>query len=245
MAGIGLVTEAELAEILDLTIETVRKYTQEQKIPSIEMPNGEHRYYLDAVVFVLTGELPFYRKSPLKTYCYQDYLEFPDEYGYRFEILDGKLIRTPSPSVAHQRVTARLVRILDDYFCKIDPRGEIFPGPLDVTFHETTVTKPDIIYVSGQQKSIIKDTRIDGAPNLIVEVTSKATRTIDEFKRLQLYLREGVLHYWLVDFEVRSVLCFALRKDKYAVVAMGKDDDVIEHPDFASLVIPLHGLWSN
>lgn len=143
------------------------------------------------------------------------------------------------------RVIAKLMLVLDEYFREIDPRGEILPAPIDVTFSETTIVKPDIIYVSGQQRSIIRGNKIQGVPNLIVEVLSPSTGNKDEFKKLQVYLRAGVLHYWSVNPVARTLHCFSLKQGKYPVVAMGKDDDVVEHPDFAGLAIPLKCLWSN
>jgi len=243
LAGIGLVPEAVLADALDLTVETIRKYTRENKIPSIQLPNGEHRYHLDAVIYALTGELPFYRKSPNKTYTYQDYLELPDEPGYKFEIIDGRLVRLPSATVSHQRVLGKLVRILDGYFRNIDPQGLLLTAPLDVTFQDNCVVKPDILYVSSQQREIIQEDRLDGAPNLIVEITSPASRNTDSFKKYQLYLKNGVQHYWLVDPDAQSLHCFSLRNDKYTIAVMGKEEDVLEHPDFAGLIIGLGQLW--
>jgi len=116
---------------------------------------------------------------------------------------------------------------------------------MDTTLQDTTVVQPDILYVSGQQKNIIKDDRIDGAPTLIVEITSPATRAKDSYKKLQIYLKAGVQHYWLVDPEEQSLHCFALRDDRYSVVALGMKDDVVEHPDFAGLAISMGSLWIN
>lgn len=74
-----------------------------------------------------------------KKYTYEDYLELPDQPGYRFEVLEGVLIKEPSPNVMHQRVSRRLQRILEDYFWQADPEGEIFNAPLDVTFLQINV----------------------------------------------------------------------------------------------------------
>ena len=63
----------------------------------------------------------------------------------------------------HQRVSCRLQRILDDYFREVDPEGEIFGAPLDVTLTDYTVVQPDLLYVSGEQKELLKEfTEISG-----------------------------------------------------------------------------------
>jgi Uma2 family endonuclease len=178
-----------------------------------------------------------------KKFSYQDYLEMPDEPGYRLEILEGQLIKEPSPNVPHQRVSRRLQRILEDYFWEYDPEGEIFNAPLDVTLHDITVVQPDLFYVSGEQKEIVKDTRIDGPPTLVVEILSPSTSRKDRLQKLRIYQKARVQHYWLVNPEEKTLECFALRNDVYALVAAGMDEDVLDHPGFAGLSVSLTSLW--
>ncbi len=88
-----------------------------------------------------------YETKPARKLTYEDYLEIPEEPGYRFEILDGMLIKEPSPSVIHQRASRKLQRILEDYFEETDPEGDVFDAPLDVTPLEFNVVQPDLFYV--------------------------------------------------------------------------------------------------
>ena len=46
---------------------------------------------------------------------YEDFAQLPDD-GKRYEVLDGELCVTPSPSPVHQRLSKRLQRRLEDYF---------------------------------------------------------------------------------------------------------------------------------
>ncbi|HWP96489.1 MAG TPA: Uma2 family endonuclease [Syntrophomonadaceae bacterium] len=247
MAG-ELITAQVLAEALGLSVETVWRYTRERKIPYIELGSKQYRYKLVDVVGVLTSSTVLekaapYETEPPKKLTYQDYLLLPEEPGYRFEILDGMLIKEPSPNVMHQRVSRRLQRILEDYFWEVDPGGEIFNAPLDVTFHDISVVQPDVFYVSGEQKQIVKDTRIDGPPVLVVEVLSPSSGRRDRLQKLRIYQRVEVQHYWLVNPQERTLECFSLRDGVYALVAAGMDEAVIEHPSFAGLSIALNALW--
>src|SRR5690606_33103420 len=179
-----LITAQALAESLDLSVETIWRYTRENKIPYIELGNRQYRYKLEDVIRALSGNLVKeksvpYETKPTKKLTYQDYLEIPEEPGYRFEILDGILIKEPSPSVIHQRASRKLQRILEDYFREIDAEGEVFYSPLDVTPSDYNVVQPDIFYVAGDQQSIVKDTHVDGAPKLVVEIISPSTHRKD------------------------------------------------------------------
>lgn len=243
-----LITAQVLAEALDLSVETIWRYTREKKIPYIELGSKQYRYKLTDVVRALNNSTVREKTAPYKTetdkkYTYQDYLELPEEPGYRFEILEGILMKDPSPNVIHQRVSRRLQRILEDYFWEVDPEGEIFDAPLDVTFHDTTVIQPDLFYVSGKQGEIIKDTRIDGPPTLVVEVLSPSNFRKDRLQKLLIYQKVQVQHYWIVDPAEKTLECFSLRDGMYTLVAAGMEEDTVKHPDFSGLHIELKTLW--
>ena len=242
-----LITAQALAESLDLSVETIWRYTRESKIPCVELGSRQYRYKLDDVIKTLSGtsvqeNAAQYATKPYKKLTYQDYLVIPEEPGYRFEILDGMLIKEPSPNYIHQRVSRRLQRILEDYFWRVDPEGEIFNAPLDVTLLEFNVVQPDLFYISGEQ-NILKDTRIDGPPALVVEVLSPSTSRKDRLQKMRVYQEAQVQHYWLIDPQEKTLECFAWRDGVYALVASGMEDHVVEHPNFAGLLIALKALW--
>jgi Uma2 family endonuclease len=243
-----LITAHALADSLDLSVDTIWRYTREKKIPYVELGSKQYRYRLHDVIKALSGsavneKTARYESDPNKKYTYQDYLELPDEPGYRFEILEGVLVKEPSPNVVHQRVSRRLQRILEDYYWQADPDGEIFNAPLDVTFNDITVVQPDLFYVSGKQKRIVKDARIDGSPTLVVEVLSPSTGRKDRLQKLHIYQKVEVQHYWIVNPDEKTLECFSLRDGAYTLVASGMDEDVVGHPDFTDLSIPLQDLW--
>jgi Uma2 family endonuclease len=243
-----LITAPVLAEALDLSVETIWRYTRENKIPYIELGRKQYRYKLDQVIQALSGAAvrekeSRYHTDPEKKLTYQDYLEIPEEPGYRFEILEGILVKEPSPNVMHQRVSRRLQRILEDYFAESDPEGEIFNAPLDVTFHDITVVQPDLLYVSGKQKQIVKDVRIDGPPALVVEILSPSSGRKDRLQKMQIYQKVQVQHYWLVDPQEKTLECFTLREGLYTLMATGMEEEVVAHPDFEGLAVDLVVLW--
>ena len=50
-----LITAQALAEALDLSVETIWRYTRENKIPYIELGSRQYRYNLDDVIKALSG----------------------------------------------------------------------------------------------------------------------------------------------------------------------------------------------
>lgn len=248
MSENNLITARLLASELNLSIETIWRYTREKKIPYIELGNKQYRYRLADVIKALDTsyvkeQSPDYKSREEGVLTYQDYLKIPDEPGYRYEILDGILIKEPSPSVIHQRVCGELYHLLKSFFREYDPQGEVFFAPLDVTFQDITVVQPDLLYVSGGQKEIVEDARIAGAPTLAVEIVSPLSRRKDRLQKLQIYQKAGVEHYWLVSPDDRTLECFHLTNGVYSLVAIGVDEDVLQHPVFSGLLIPLRTLW--
>lgn len=250
--GDELITAQALAEALSLSVETVWRYTRQNKIPYVDLGNRQYRYNLSKALAALSGSQGCARESEAGYQAgseqqgkltYQDYLELAEKTGYRYEVLDGVLVQDPSPTVLHQRVSRRLQRFLEDYFADVDPAGEVFNAPLDVTLGNYTVVQPDIFYVAGGQEELVQRARIDGPPTLVVEVLSPSTSRKDRLSKLRVYQQAGVLHYWLVNPDEKTIECLALKESLYVYVANGMDDDIIEPPGFPGLAIDLCILW--
>ena len=108
-----------------------------------------------------------------KIYTYQDYLELPDDRN-RYEILEGELIMGPAPITIHQRISRKIGKQVD-YFVESNNLGEIFYAPYDVIFDETNIVQPDLLFISNENKNILTEKNIQGAPHLIIEILSPTT----------------------------------------------------------------------
>jgi excisionase family DNA binding protein len=224
-----LLTAQELAEVLNLSVETIWRYTRRKKIPTVELGEKQYRYEKEAVLAALARngshgmlvkeERPAYAKQG--GYTYEDYLKLPEEPGYRYEILEGFLVKEPSPSKHHQRVTAALFRQLADFFDGFDPDGELFFAPLDVTLTIHNVLQPDILFLSSSRGGTLYDARVDGPCDLVVEIMSPANRRKDRLQKMEIYRKAGIPHYWLVDPEENTLEAFVLKGEHYALIAAG------------------------
>lgn len=129
----------------------------------------------------------------------------PDD-GQRYEIIDGELFVTPAPGEPHQDVVRLLIVRLSQYFDASDV-GAVMVSPADVWRDERSRNRvqPDVFVVR----------RIDGKRptypyhlrNLLlaVEVVSPDNPLVDVHTKRELYLREGVAEYWVIDPEVRNL----------------------------------------
>ncbi len=132
---------------------------------------------------------------------------------------------------------------MEDYFRVHHPEGELFIAPLDVILADTTVIQPDLFFVSGGQKEMVKDTHIAGAPQLVIEIISPSTGSRDRVQKASIYKNAGVQHYWLVNPGEKTLECFALRGGDYYLAAAGLDRELLKHPHYPDLAVDLAALW--
>jgi Uma2 family endonuclease len=144
---------------------------------------------------------------------YADYVAIPNN-GRRYELHEGELSVTPSPSPAHQRVVLNFAVVLERYV-RERGLGEVFVAPIDCILSETVVVQPDIVYLERARLAAISQRGIEGPPTLVIEVLSPSTLQIDRSVKGQLYARHRVPYYWIVDAEARTVEAFELAGDGY------------------------------
>jgi len=130
-------------------------------------------------------------------WTYQDYAALPDD-GQRYEIVDGVLFMTPSPSRWHQKAVLHLAHHLLNHV-ESAGLGEVYAAPFDVELAPNIVVQPDVLVVLNAGLKKITGSRIIGAPDLVVEVSSPGTVGYDRDKKQGAYDRAGVPEYWIAD----------------------------------------------
>lgn len=126
--------------------------------------------------------------------------------GNRYEIIDGDLVVTPSPSNAHQLVVGALYSRLRAYMRPTQVgRATISPSDVRREDRQRNRVQPDIFVVR---------LGVEGWPPypfdladllLAVEVESPSTGAYDHQTKRELYLRAGVPEYWIVNAETRTI----------------------------------------
>lgn len=173
-------------------------------------------------------------------YTYEDYLRLPED--QRYELISGELVMVPAPKTKHQRISARLLRLLMNYVEEKDA-GEIFPAPTDVYFDEETVVQPDILFISKERQATITEDNIKGAPDLVVEIVSPSSAYYDLVKKKKIYARFGVKEYWAVDPEEKTVEVYLPAADVYEVAQSLSEGDRLSSAVFPGLSIDLIELF--
>lgn len=168
-----------------------------------------------------------------KTYTYLDYISW--QFQERVELLRGKIaLMSPAPNLAHQRVLGRMHILMGQFL--FDHPCQIFMAPFDVRLARRAAAAGDPIYTVVQPDlCVVCDTnKLDeqgcvGAPDLVVEVLSPGNSRKEMREKFDLYQEAGVLEYWLVDPDRKTIIVYLLDDQG---VFMGKqpltDQEIME-----------------
>ncbi len=160
-----------------------------------------------------------------------EFLALPDD-GRKYELVDGVLLMSPSPTPRHQLVAAAIFEQL---------AAHVRTQRLGIVLYETDVLlargahrgdlvyRPEVIFISAERVGQIRD-RICFAPDVAVEVISPESRSLDTRTKRDDYERAGVREYWLVDPEREAFTFLRLTGGRFETAAS-------THERYASAVV--------
>lgn len=170
-------------------------------------------------------------------WTYEDYARLPDN-GMRYEVIAGELFMVPAPRAVHQEVIANLSIELG-LFLRQHKLGKFYPAPIDVVMGDSaTPVQPDVVFIRQENLGIVKD-KIEGVPDLLVEVLSPGSRVMDRRTKFELYARAGVAEYWLVDPDECLVEVYVLRGRAYALLGQFAAEDTVQSELLPDMQIPV------
>jgi len=143
--------------------------------------------------------------------------------GAPYQLIEGELVMTPSPTTFHQIISANLFKAIAKF---VDGKktGIALYSPIDVYLGDENALQPDIVFISKQLQEIIEDDGIHGAPDMIIEILSPSTAYYDIKKKYKIYEKSGVKEYWIVDPEMKSVELFTLAEQGKFILSAGFTD---------------------
>jgi len=159
-------------------------------------------------------------------------LEVLPDNGKRYEIIDGELYVSKSPTFHHQFACGRIYRHLDSWSEETGlgvanfGTGIIFADDDDVI--------PDVVWISRERldKILGSDGHFHAAPDLVVEVLSpgSANERRDRETKLKLYSRRGVLEYWIVNWLLNEIAIYRRKGRALKLQATLRSSDTLTSP---------------
>ena len=123
------------------------------------------------------------------------------------ERISGVVYNMSPANIRHIRIQGHLHRIIGNFLhgkkCMVFSEAE-------VAFSEQDHLVPDISIVCDRSK--VKDTCIDGAPDFVAEILSPSTRKRDMTVKKDLYEKYGVKEYWIISPKDEAIEVYRLNE---------------------------------
>jgi Uma2 family endonuclease len=154
-----------------------------------------------------------------------------------YELIDGVVCMSPTPSPLHQKIL-RLIQRQLEAFIDANPGFDFYPDT-DVTIDSRYVLAPDLTcYRPGRVPAMPQ--RLTVPPDLAIEILSPSNRAYDLTQQRALYERFGVGEYWVIDPATGNVRCFRLHEGRFEEAAV--DGETLESSMLTGFVLDLKPL---
>jgi Uma2 family endonuclease len=136
----------------------------------------------------------------------------------RYEILNGELVIRGLPSTSHEGVVSALAYHFLAWVR--EHGGKAFTGSgIEIADHQL---RPDLVFMGPDRVGEIAEEGFYVPPDLVAEVTSPGTRSLDLNEKRAIYETLGVGEYWVVDHLRNLVLVHRLDAGAYEVTEHGE-----------------------
>jgi Uma2 family endonuclease len=118
-------------------------------------------------------------------------------------LVDGLVYVSPHPTEAHEEAVLAIASALD---AAMHANGQALVGR-DCWLGERTVVQADVACVLPERNRILRG-YLKGAPDLVVEVSSRGTLAFDREMKVPAYEDAAAQEIWLIDLEGGTATVF-------------------------------------
>ncbi len=152
------------------------------------------------------------RQPPPGKMTYEEFLTWANE-DTLAEWVAGEVIMYSPSSLKHQRIMQLLFSLLS-FYVEAHNLGEVITPPFQMRLEtRPSGREPDLIFVADEHLERLKDTYLDGAADLVVEIVSPESEARDRGEKFYEYEMAAVGEYWLIDPERRRAEFYHLGED--------------------------------
>lgn len=155
---------------------------------------------------MVVAEIQYLLQSPDDSGCADRWEKLPAD-GNRYEVIDGVLHMSTSPSYFHQWIIDCVHELVG---IPLRHRGIAYSSraPIGVFMPGCDPVQPDFLLVRTERASMIENGRTNGVPDLIVEVLSPSHPRLDTTIKRAAYAKAGVPEYWIFRPATRDIMLY-------------------------------------
>ena len=154
----------------------------------------------------------------LPYYTYEDYVNWEG----KWEVIYGiAYAMSPAPMIRHQSISNKIARNLEDLFKNCKKCQALLP--VDWKVKNDTIVQPDNLVICDKPTNKAYITK---APKIIFEILSKSTAKKDLHVKYDLYEKEGVNYYIIVDPDEELANVYKLHNGRYKKLCDATDEKI-------------------
>ncbi|MEA1955497.1 MAG: Uma2 family endonuclease, partial [Campylobacterota bacterium] len=159
------------------------------------------------------------RIEDLPLYTYDDYKIWEGEWELIYGIAYAM---SPAPMIKHQDISNKIGRLLGNSLENCKHCTALLP--VDWRIANDTVVQPDNLVICHEPKH---EAYLVKSPKIIFEILSKSTASKDKGLKYNLYEKEGVDYYIIVD-PIQEVAKVYFLKDGRYIKALDATDEIFK-----------------
>jgi len=129
------------------------------------------------------------------------------------EWVDGEVIVAAAATTKHVLLVTFLHRTFG-FFVEVKGLGVAYGPELEIRLGKLRRRRvPDLLFVAADRLEIVKESHVEGAPDLIVEIVSQDSVARDWRDKYMEYEAAGVQEYWVIDPLSKRVEAYKLGKN--------------------------------
>ena len=173
---------------------------------------------------------------------FEEFLDAPRFDGRHVEWVDGEVIEQVSVTDEHTDIVDFLTAILRTW-AEYHRLGRVLGDPFVMRLEaQGRGRAPDILFVKTENLARLHRNRLDGPADLVVEVISPGSNSIDRGEKFDEYENGGVGEYWLIDPQ-RQEAHFYRRDESGIFLLLRPQNGIIRSIAIEDFELRLERLW--
>jgi Uma2 family endonuclease len=172
----------------------------------------------------------------------EDYLEHYA--GKHYEWVEGLVIKMAPGTLKHNSLLYYLYQLLGAFF-ELKPIGQVIGQPFTLRLEQfpNRRREPDLMVLLKSNPHELKDTSMDGAPDICIEIVSEESTARDYGDKFAEYEAGGVPEYWILDSLRHESHFYRLNEEKHYVRHTEDEQGNYHSPALPGLIINVPSLW--
>jgi Uma2 family endonuclease len=165
------------------------------------------------------------------------------------ELIDGEIVQKADPSAEHGSAQVGVVRAVVPYQRRSGgggPGGWWILTEVEILLETGEVVRPDVVGFRRERcPERPKGNPVRLRPDWICEIVSPNNPQHDTIKKLRLYHRVELPHYWLLDPRDLTLTVMRFSRDGFVTLLRAASDEVVRAEPFDSAEISVATLFGD